>query len=165
MRKTIVIILALASHYMASAQQAETIESFIANSHEPEWYAAQAEAWQKIVDENPQDQWAWRNLFRATCYHDQFTGGWGENQDESKTADVGNAPGDSLARSTDTIRIFQPVHDTLYLTQVVEKERVVNRYIPMQEETKVVAEEPDSQQQECTSIQCDGINYAILASK
>lgn len=78
---------------------------------------------------------------------------------------MGNAPGDSLARSTDTIRIFQPVHDTLYLTQVVEKERVVNRYIPMPEETKVVAEEPDSQQQECTSIQCDGINYAILASK
>ena len=88
MRKTIVIILALVSHYMASAQQAETIESFVANSHEPEWYAAQAEAWQKIVDENPQDQWAWRNLFRATCYHDQFTGGWGENQDESRTADV-----------------------------------------------------------------------------
>ena len=36
---------------------------------------------------------------------------------------LGNAPGDSLARSTDTIRIFQPVHDTLYLTQVVEKEK------------------------------------------
>jgi hypothetical protein len=40
------------------------------------------------VDENPQDQWAWRNLFRATCYYEQFTGGWGENQDESRTADV-----------------------------------------------------------------------------
>ena len=76
-----------------------------------------------------------------------------------------NVPGDSLARSTDTIRIFQPVHDTLYLTQVVEKERVINRYIPMPEVVKVVAEEPDSQQQECTSILCDGINYAILASK
>ena len=88
MKKTIVIILALVSHCIANAQQAETIESITANSHEPEWYAAQAEAWQKRVDENPQDQWAWRNLFRATCYHDQFTGGWGENQDESKTADV-----------------------------------------------------------------------------
>ena len=88
MRKTIVIILALVSHCIANAQQAETIESITANSHEPEWYAAQAEAWQKKVDENPQDQWAWRNLFRATCYHDQFSGGWGENQDESKTADV-----------------------------------------------------------------------------
>lgn len=88
MRKTIVIILALVSHCIANAQQAETIESITANSHEPEWYAAQAEAWQKRVNANPQDQWAWRNLFRATCYYEQFTGGWGENQDESKTANV-----------------------------------------------------------------------------
>ena len=88
MRKTIVIILALVSHCIANAQQAETIESITANSHEPEWYAAQAEAWQKRVDADPQDQWAWRNLFRATCYYEQFTGGWGENQDESRTADV-----------------------------------------------------------------------------
>ena len=88
MRKTIVIILALVSHCIANAQQTETIESITANSHEPEWYAAQAEVWQKKVDENPQDQWAWRNLFRATCYYEQFTGGWGENQDESRTADV-----------------------------------------------------------------------------
>lgn len=72
----------------AFAQKAETIESFVANGHETEWYAAQAEAWQKKVNTNPQDQWAWRNLFRATYYHDQFTNGWGENQDESKTADV-----------------------------------------------------------------------------
>lgn len=78
---------------------------------------------------------------------------------------LGNAPDDSLVRSTDTIRIFQPVHDTLYLTQVVEKERIVNRYVPMPEVAKVTSVEPDSQQQECTSIQCDGINYAILASK
>ncbi len=88
MRKTIVIILTLVSHCIANAQQAETIESITANSHEPEWYAAQAEAWQKRVDADPQDQWAWRNLFRATCYYEQFTGGWGENQDESRTADV-----------------------------------------------------------------------------
>lgn len=72
----------------AFAQKAETIESFVANGHETEWYAAQAEAWQKKVDTNPQDQWAWRNLFRATYYHDQFTNGWGIINDESRTADV-----------------------------------------------------------------------------
>ena len=47
MRKTIVMMLTLACCLTVRAQQAETIESFIANSHEPEWYAAQAEAWQK----------------------------------------------------------------------------------------------------------------------
>ena len=71
----------------------------------------------------------------------------------------------SLAQSTDTIRIFQPVHDTLYLTQVVEKERIVNKYIVKPEVAKADTKESDSLSGECTSIQCDGINYAILASK
>lgn len=88
MRKTIVILMALMGNMWGFAQKAETIETFVANKHEPEWYAAQAEAWQKKVDANPKDQWAWRNLFRATYYHDQFTNGWGVLQDESKTADV-----------------------------------------------------------------------------
>ena len=81
-------MLALMGNMFIYAQKAETIESFVANKYETEWYAAQAEAWQKKVDANPQDQWAWRNLFRATYYHDQFTNGWGVLQDESKTADV-----------------------------------------------------------------------------
>jgi hypothetical protein len=88
MRKTIVILMALMGNMWGFAQKAETIETFVANKHEPEWYAAQAEAWQKKVDANPKDQWAWRNLFRATYYHDNFTRGWGVLQDESKTADV-----------------------------------------------------------------------------
>lgn len=88
MRKTVIIVLTLVYSTFLFAQEAETIESIAANSHKPEWYAAQAEAWQKKVDANPNDPWAWRNLFRATCYYDQFTGGWEGNQDESRTADV-----------------------------------------------------------------------------
>ena len=88
MRKTIVILMALMGNMWGFAQKAETIETFVANKHEPEWYAAQEEAWQKIVDANPKDQWAWRNLFRATYYHDTFSNGWGEDHDESRTADV-----------------------------------------------------------------------------
>ena len=65
MKKTIVITLALMCNMLAFAQKAETIESIVSNSHEPEWYAEQADAWQKIVDSNPKDQWAWRNLLRA----------------------------------------------------------------------------------------------------
>lgn len=69
-----------------------------------------------------------------------------------------------LAQQVDTIRISHPVHDTLYLTQIVEKEKIVYKQaketkreepLPVQEETEVPA---------CTSIQCDGINYSILAS-
>ena len=43
----------------------KTIETFSANSHETEWYGVQTQAWQKVVDENPRNEWAWRNLFRA----------------------------------------------------------------------------------------------------
>ena len=64
--------------------------------------------------------------------------------------------------STDTIRIVQPVHDTLYLTQIVERERVIEKPVTQVAETD--AGESDPQPEECTSIQCDGINYAILAS-
>ena len=78
---------------------------------------------------------------------------------------TGNQSEATLAQSTDTIRIVQPVHDTLYLTQVVEKERIVNKYIAKPEVAKADTKESDSLSGECTSIQCDGINYAILASK
>ena len=78
---------------------------------------------------------------------------------------TGNHSDATLAQSTDTIRIFQPVHDTLYLTQVVEKERIVNKYIPMPEVAKAETKEPSPQPETCTSIQCDGINYAFLTSK
>ena len=64
--------------------------------------------------------------------------------------------------STDTIRIVQPVHDTLYLTQIVERERVIEK--PVTQVAEADAGEADLQPEECTSIQCDGINYAILAS-
>lgn len=74
-------------------------------------------------------------------------------------------PNTTLALTTDTIRIVQPVHDTLYLTQIVEKERIVNKYIPMPEVAKAETKEPSPQPETCTSIQCDGINYAFLTSK
>jgi hypothetical protein len=74
-------------------------------------------------------------------------------------------PDTTLALTTDTIRIVQPVHDTLYLTQFVEKERIVNKYIPMREVAKAETKKPSPQPEACTSIQCDGINYAFLTSK
>lgn len=88
MKKTIVIVLALVYNALIYAQKAESIESIITNSHEAEWYAEQAKLWQTIVDANPKDQNAWRNLFRATYYHDLFTNSYDESQDVSKTANI-----------------------------------------------------------------------------
>ena len=88
MKKTLFLMLALMCNAPTHAQKAETIESIITNCREAEWYGEQARAWQKIVDANPKDEWAWRNLFRATYYSEQLGGGWDEHKDESKTADV-----------------------------------------------------------------------------
>jgi len=87
MKRTIIIAAAIIYCTFASAQKAETIESFISTSHEPEWYARQIETWQKKVDADPENEWAWRNLFRATNYHEMFTTGYGD-EDKSPSADI-----------------------------------------------------------------------------
>ena len=95
-----------------------------------------------------------------------------------------NAPEVQYVHATDTIRLDHPVHDTLYLTQTVEKERVVEkiRYVdrPATKNTShnhsasnAVALPPlgegggrgsEGSLPTCTSIQCDGINYSMLVS-
>ena len=77
---------------------------------------------------------------------------------------MNNEPDIRYVQQTDTLRIVRPVHDTLYLTQIVEKERIVNKYMSTPEVSKADVKESNPQPEECTSIQCDGINYAILAS-
>ena len=87
---------------------------------------------------------------------------------------MGGAPDAPIALATDTIRIFQPVLDTLYLTQVVERKKVVEKYIPGPQTAQSETTGPDAQPElptepdtteECTSIRCDGINYALLVSE
>ena len=74
-------------------------------------------------------------------------------------------PTNQLAQSIDTVRVIESVRDTLYLTQVVEKEKVVYKALSTQQTAESAPRESDYQPGQCTSIQCDGINYAILASK
>ena len=90
---------------------------------------------------------------------------------------VGDGSDVQLVQTTDTVEVVQPVHDTLYLTQVVEKERIVERPVFIQKNADSIekiqvseqAESMSSPQQDdslpCTSIQCDGINYALLTLK
>ena len=64
---------------------------------------------------------------------------------------------------TDTLRIPHPVHDTLYLTQIVEREKIVAGEAT-EAKAEAIAPQEETDTPVCTSIQCDGINYAILAS-
>lgn len=73
-------------------------------------------------------------------------------------------PNTPLAQTTDTIRVIESVRDTLYLTQVVEKEKVVYKALSTQQTAESAPRESDYQPGQCTSIQCDGIDYSILAT-
>jgi hypothetical protein len=73
-------------------------------------------------------------------------------------------PNTPLAQTTDTIRVIESVRDTLYLTQVVEKEKVVYKALSTQQTAESAPRESDYQPDQCTSIQCDGIDYSILAT-
>lgn len=73
-------------------------------------------------------------------------------------------PTNQLAQSIDTVRVIESVRDTLYLTQVVEKEKVIYKSLPTQQTAEAAPRESDYQPGQCTSIQCDGIDYSILAT-
>jgi len=73
-------------------------------------------------------------------------------------------PNTPLAQATDTVRVIESVRDTLYLTQVVEKEKVVYKALPAQQTAEAAPRDSDYHPGQCTSIQCDGINYSILAT-
>ena len=82
---------------------------------------------------------------------------------------MGNEKEVQYVHLSDTLRIVQPVHDTLYLTQIVEKERVIEKRVPVglgedSETTASVHMQDEEEETTCTSIQCDGINYSILVS-
>ena len=80
----------------------------------------------------------------------------------SLDAFVGDKPSVRFVQTTDTVEVVRPVHDTLYLTQVVEKERIVERPIYVRQTVDTIEQEDTLA---CTSIQCDGINYALLTLK
>lgn len=77
---------------------------------------------------------------------------------------MNNEPDIRYVQQTDTLRVLQPVHDTLYLTQIVEKEKIVVRQATDTSQAEFVSMQEETDTPACTSIQCDGINYAILAS-
>ena len=73
-------------------------------------------------------------------------------------------PNTPLAQATDTVRVIESVRDTLYLTQVVEKEKVVYKALPARQTAEAAPRDSDYHPGQCTSIQCDGINYSILVT-
>ena len=72
------------------------------------------------------------------------------------------APEIKYVYETDTLCVDRPVHDTLYLTQVVEREKYIIKHEADSDSTEP-APVQESDSPVCTSVECDGINYSILA--
>lgn len=74
-----------------------------------------------------------------------------------------------LVQVHDTISVPQQMYDTIYLTKVEERERIIWRDREAKMEGKGVAEteSPAAAQSEpmCSSVACDGINYAMFVSR
>lgn len=67
----------------------------------------------------------------------------------------------------DTVYVPEVKHDTMWLTRVEEKVRLVELKTPSNNTapiTSASAPTPHTSDDVCTSVSCDGINYAILAS-
>ena len=66
----------------------------------------------------------------------------------------------------DTVYVPEVMHDTLWLTRVEEKVRLVEREAPANTAVPTASTPKTSIPGDdvCTSVSCDGINYAILAS-
>ncbi|MBQ0021872.1 MAG: hypothetical protein KBT29_01395 [Prevotellaceae bacterium] len=69
----------------------------------------------------------------------------------------------------DTIHVPHHTQDTIYLTKVEERERIVWRDRKVKDvDKKVVDNKSDMATQnepQCTSISCDGIDYAMFVSR
>ena len=76
---------------------------------------------------------------------------------------IDHEPKIKFVHETDTVQIVRPVHDTLYLTQIVEKEKYIIRQVNI-DETESASIPEEAEIPACSSIQCDGINYSILVS-
>ena len=70
-------------------------------------------------------------------------------------------------QNTDTVEVVRPVRDTIYLAQVVEKVKYIEKDVSARQQTPAEDKQADAEEDTatCTSIQCDGINYAVLALK
>ena len=92
MKRSIFIAVVLALTTMSlHAQKADAtpqpIESFVKIEYEPEWYATQAELWHKVALNDPSNDDAWINWFRATRYQMIMSVGF-DNVDDSKLAKI-----------------------------------------------------------------------------
>ena len=64
----IILCCLLTTALSANAQSPEFVGSVISTGNDSAWYAKQERAWKKETEKNPNSEYAWRNLFKAKWY-------------------------------------------------------------------------------------------------
>lgn len=73
MKNILLILISILSIQTCFAQKPEIIQSFARIQHTMSWYKEQSKLWQQRMNENPNDQTAWFNYFKANrliIFHD-----------------------------------------------------------------------------------------------
>jgi len=70
----IFILLLFVGCIIAQQTEPQVIKSIAIEKHNPEWYDEQAKLWKQKTIDNPMDEDAWRNYFKATRYYEMVVG-------------------------------------------------------------------------------------------
>lgn len=65
MRKIVILAGSLLTALGVPAQEPQEIKSIVVETRDSAWYARQAEAWERVVEAEPRNEQAWRNLYEA----------------------------------------------------------------------------------------------------
>lgn len=140
MKRSIItaIVLALTSLTLNAQKTDATpqpIESFVKIKYDPEWYATQAELWHKVALNDPSNDDAWINWFRATRYNMILSDGF-DNVDDAKLAEIAQTV--RKQRPDSYARYILDYFCTMWINSSEEYEDNMSKAISMRPDNRIL---------------------------
>ena len=130
----VVLTLAIVSiHAQKADATPQPIESFVKIEYEPEWYATQAELWHKVALNDPSNDDAWINWFRATRYNMILSD---DKVDDAKLADIAQTV--RKQRPNSYARYMLDYYCSMWIKSSEEYEDNMSKAISMRPDNRVL---------------------------
>ena len=113
----------------------QPIESFVKIKYDPEWYATQAELWHKVALNDPSNDDAWINWFRATRYNMILSDGF-DNIDDAKLAEIAQTV--RKQRPESYARYILDYFCTMWINSSEEYEDNMSKAISMRPDNRIL---------------------------
>ena len=138
MKRSIItaVVLALTTislHAQKADATPQPIESFVKIEYEPEWYATQAELWHKVALNDPSNDDAWINWFRATRYNMILSD---DKDDDAKLADIAQTV--RKQRPNSYARYMLDYYCSMWIKSSEEYEDNMSKAISMRPDNRVL---------------------------